>query len=100
MTTATPSPIVKSVIQTKRTFAGRFLAGVLPTALVEKYTFWQGEDDNLVGYEVSSGAEGSSSSPTCGALTQLKVTILKSPDITKPGFVTQLPMHLCNVSQW
>ena len=92
MTTAYPSPSLivtrslSSKLGTQTHIAGRFLAGVLPTALVEKYTFWQGEDDNLIGYEVPSGAEGSSSSPASGALTRLKVTLLKSPDIDKTGF--------------
>lgn len=29
----------------------RFLAGLLPSTLVDKYVFWQDEDDNIIGYE-------------------------------------------------
>ena len=29
----------------------RFLAGILPSALVEKFSFWQSENDDIIGYE-------------------------------------------------
>ena len=30
----------------------RFLAGLVPSSLIDKYIFWQNEDDSIVGYEM------------------------------------------------
>ena len=35
-----------------------FLAGLVPSALLERYTFWQSEDLSLTGYEKSKNAAG------------------------------------------
>jgi len=29
----------------------RFLAGILPTSLVDRYSFWQSKNDDIIGYE-------------------------------------------------
>ncbi len=91
MTSTTPAPSLivtrslSSKLGTQTLIPDRFLAGVLPTALVERYTFWQGEDDNLIGDEKVC-ILGDSQSSSSGALTRLKVTLLKSPDLDKTGF--------------
>ena len=59
----------------------RFLGGILPTALVEKYDFWQSDDDCLYGYEVSDDDAMSTGPPT-----QLKVTLTKTSADDKSGF--------------
>ncbi len=74
-----------------------FLAGVLPAALVERYTFWQGEGDNLIGDEKFC-ILGDSQPSSSGALTRLKVTLLKSPDLDKTGFAIQTLMLSYSVS--
>lgn len=35
----------------------RFLKGLVPAALADKYVFWQGEDDNIIGYEKEKAAD-------------------------------------------
>ena len=53
--TAAPSLLVtralNSELGTQTYVPPRFLAGLIPSALVEKYAFWQSEDDNITGYE-------------------------------------------------
>lgn len=58
---------------------GRFLAGILPTALAERYAFWQGDDDNISGYEVSSSSK-------TGPPTQLRIILNKAPGLDRSGF--------------
>eukprot|EP00957_Ditylum_brightwellii_P066486 5047673-Ditylum_brightwellii.AAC.1 len=68
---------------------GRFLAGILPTALVERYTFWQSEDDNIIGYEdvmSSDESDGAIPVPSKGASTRLKITLSKGEDSDESGF--------------
>jgi len=78
----------------------RFLGGILPTALIESYTFWQSADDNIVGYEESAvssyednddeivGAERTHTSPldAGGATSRLKITLSKGTDKDNSGF--------------
>jgi hypothetical protein len=57
MTTLDPAPslVVTRALGTEvgtQTFIPeRFIAGLLPSALVEKYIFWQNENDDIIGYE-------------------------------------------------
>ena len=66
----------------------RFLAGTIPTALLENYSFWQSEDDNMIGYEelTSSDDEDEGDIDISGSSTRLKITLLKGRDIDKTGF--------------
>lgn len=64
MTTVAPAPsllvtrALNSKIGTQTYIPPRFLAGLLPTSLVEQYVFWQNEDDNIIGYEKIDNVEG------------------------------------------
>ena len=57
MTTVTPSSsllvsrALTSEIGLQTYVPPRFLEGLVPTALVEKYVFWQHENDDIIGYE-------------------------------------------------
>ena len=57
MTTVEPAPslivtrALNAKLGTQTYIPPRYLAGLLPTALVEKYIFWQSENDNIIGYE-------------------------------------------------
>lgn len=102
MTTLSPSTsllitrALNSELGMQTLISGRFLAGLLPTALVEKYTFWQSEDDNIIGYEllhvpdeddddeldVEASAEALTDTPS----TRLKITLSKGKDFDKSGF--------------
>lgn len=72
----------------------RFLAGLLPSALVDTYIFWQSENDDIVGYEKPKTKgedddddddiqpEGDGSSPS----TRLKITLSRDPGLDTTGF--------------
>jgi hypothetical protein len=70
----------------------RYLAGLLPTALIEKYTFWQSEDDNIIGYETKQAKaeheeeEDKAADDEKRPSTRLKITLAKSEDFDKSGF--------------
>ena len=65
----------------------RFLAGILPTALIEKYHYWQSDDDNIIGYEINSPTElEDSPSISAKASTRIKITLIKSKETDKTGF--------------
>ncbi len=57
MTTVGPKPslivtrALNAQLGTQTFIPERFLAGLLPAALVEKYIFWQSENDDIIGYE-------------------------------------------------
>lgn len=57
MTTVAPAPsllvtrALNSKIGTQTYVPPRFLAGLLPSSLVDRFVFWQNEDDNIIGYE-------------------------------------------------
>lgn len=61
----------------------RFLSGLVPSALLEKYSFWQGDNDNLSGYEAEpkKGLESST-----GPATQLRILLSKSSSMDLSGF--------------
>lgn len=95
MTTIDPYPsliitrALNSELGTQTLIQDRFLAGLLPTCLVEKYTFWQSEDDNIIGYEKAENAaeedeeeNDSEERPS----TRLKITLYKGDDLDKSGF--------------
>ena len=76
----------------------RFLEGLIPTALVEEYVFWQNEDDDIVGYEKeNTGNDGddnddndivdSSTSPQDDDIpcTRLRIKLAKE-SFDKTGF--------------
>lgn len=67
----------------------RFLAGILPTALVEKYHFWQSDDDNLTGYEMITKLKTSDEETTplsSRPSTRIKVRLIKDKDKDGTGF--------------
>ena len=57
MTQVRPAPsllvtrALNSELGTQTYVPPRFLAGLIPSALVDKYAFWQSEDDDIIGYE-------------------------------------------------
>lgn len=66
----------------------RFMAGLIPACLVDKYTFWQSEDDNIIGYEIPK--EKSEESDEIGAdtesSTRLKIKLVKHKGADNSGF--------------
>ena len=98
MTTVTPEPsliitrALNSAMGTQTLIPSRFLAGLIPACLVEKYVFWQSEDDNIVGYEVRKGAseEDGATDAVVGAdtesSTRLKIKLAKHPGADASGF--------------
>jgi len=73
----------------------RFLAGLIPSALVEKYVFWQSENDDIVGYEKTRPDDDEDEdedeiedTPKQDdvASTRLKITFSKGSDFDKTGF--------------
>ena len=64
----------------------RFLAGIVPTAIIEKYHFWQNEDDNLIGYEINSVLMADCENVAKRASTRLKIFLVKDNDVDKTGF--------------
>lgn len=66
----------------------RFLAGILPTSLVDKYSFWQSENDDLVGYEEEELNEDDEEEviDVKKSSTRLKITLIKNPDKDDSGF--------------
>lgn len=64
------------------------MAGLIPLCLVEKYTFWQSEDDNIIGYEIPK--EKSEESDVIGAdtesSTRLKIKLVKHKGADNSGF--------------
>ena len=73
----------------------RFLAGILPTALVEAYSFWQSSGDNIIGYLNENIAEDDDndddevevSTPVLsGPSTRLNISLFKGSDMDKSGF--------------
>lgn len=97
MTTLHPEPslivtrALNSELGTQTLIPDRFLAGLLPTTLIEKYTFWQSENDNIIGYEevpmppvtdVEDVAPVKSDLPS----TRLMITLSKADDFDQTGF--------------
>jgi hypothetical protein len=97
MTTLDPEPslivtrALSSELGTQTLIQNRYLAGLLPTALVDKYTFWQSEDDNIMGYETKQ-VQADADLETVGGenekkpSTRLRITLAKSEGFDKSGF--------------
>ena len=106
MTKVAPAPsllvtrALNSELGTQTYVPPRFLAGLIPSALVEKYAFWQSEDDNIIGYEKFEveedddiiGAEDEGEVPALAddesPCTRLKIQLAKN-DFDKSGFCNQ-----------
>lgn len=95
MTTLTPEPsliitrALNAELGTQTFIPERFLAGLLPTALIEKYTFWQSEDDNIIGYEKPAEKgedEEEEDDDQDVASSQLHIKLAKGSDFDKSGF--------------
>jgi hypothetical protein len=69
----------------------RFLAGLVPSSLVDKYVFWQAENDDIVGYEKLE-EQGDEDDPLAkkqgedSPSSRLKITLTKSSEFDKTGF--------------
>ncbi len=101
MTTLSPAPsliITRSLnsdLGTQTYLPPRFLAGIVPTALIDKYLFWQSENDNIIGYEkpeIRSEDDDDideadvPSTATEKPSTRLKITLSKASEFDKSGF--------------
>ena len=68
----------------------RFLAGILPTSLVDKYSFWQSENDDIIGYEEFESADEDEDEEELlnekRSSTRLKITLLKVTGKDDTGF--------------
>jgi hypothetical protein len=91
MTTVSPAPsllvtrALSKSIGKQMYIPKRFLAGIIPTALVETYIFWQNEDDqHLIGYEDSNANNDDDTTNTTedtGPSSRLKIVLTKDPQI-------------------
>ena len=77
----------------------RFLAGILPDSLLQRYIFWQNEhDDTIIGYVARHVRAGGN----VGTLSQLHIQIVKNgiPDLTghcmsaANGLITRIPTRI------
>ena len=98
MTTVSPEPsllvtrALNSTLGIQTYVPPRFLAGLIPSALIEKYVFWQSEDDNITGYEKAPAkdedkeeVEGELAGDEA-PLSRLKIILSKDSEIDKSGF--------------
>ena len=93
MTSTSPEPsliitrALNSEMGTQMLIPSRFMAGLIPACLVDKYVFWQSEDDNIIGYEIPKdkakedevGADTESS-------TRLNIQLSKHKGVDNSGF--------------
>lgn len=99
MTTLSPAPsllvtrALNSELGTQTFVPPRFLAGLVPSALVDKYVYWQSENDDIIGYEkMPTRDEDDEEDETKvddqdAPSTRLKITLSKSQsDFDKSGF--------------
>ena len=95
MTTLSPEPsliitrALNSEMGTQSFIPSRFLAGLLPACLVEKYIFWQSEDDNIIGYEIpkdNSDTDASDIGVDIESSTRLKIKLAKHKGVDNSGF--------------
>lgn len=100
MTTIDPSPslvvtrALSSDMGTQTYLPERFLAGLIPSSLVEKYMFWQNENDDIIGYEKfkksSEDDDDDDDDPLKNdgdlSSTRLKITLSKDPGLDTTGF--------------
>ena len=68
----------------------RFLAGILPSALVEKFSFWQSENDDIIGYEeldlLDEDDDDNAGKDEKRSCTRLIISLLKEQDKDDSGF--------------
>jgi hypothetical protein len=67
----------------------RFMAGLLPTSLIESHSFWQSEDDNITGYKETVMANDDDDEiiqQDSSSTSRLKITLLKEKDRDDSGF--------------
>lgn len=96
MTTLSPEPsliitrALNSEMGTQTLIPSRFIAGLIPDCLVEKYVFWQCEDDNIIGYEIHADKDKDDAIDVVGAdtesSTRLKIKFNKHTGADKSGF--------------
>lgn len=102
MTTFSPKPslIVTRALNSElgqQTFIPeRFLAGLIPAALVEKYLFWQSENDDIIGYEKPTPRDDDDDEMEVDKKakkeevdkpsTRLKIKLTKDPGLDTTGF--------------
>lgn len=95
MTTVSPEPsliitrALNSEMGTQTLIPSRFLAGLIPACLVEKYIFWQSEDDNIVGYEIPKEKEDVDDlvkGLDTESSTRLKIKFSKHKGVDNSGF--------------
>ncbi len=96
MTTVDPGPsllvtrALNSELGLQTYVPPRFLAGLLPSALVAKYHFWQSEDDNIIGYEKEpTRTEDDVEKPPIDEntpSTRLRIILSKGSEFDETGF--------------
>lgn len=97
MTTVSPSAsllvtrALNSEIGTQTYVPPRFLGGLVPSSLVDRYVFWQSENDDIIGYEkvVDKGDENDPTATKIGddsPSSRLKIFLSKSSDFDKSGY--------------
>lgn len=68
----------------------RFMAGMLPTALIDSYCFWQNENDDITGYmesiEEKDDDDEDNKQVDNRSSNRLKITLLKDNDHDDTGF--------------
>lgn len=101
MNTTNPSPslivtrALSSELGTQTYLPERFIAGLIPSSLIDKYVFWQSESDNIIGYEkVKTKNENDDDDNSHDSLnksneqssTRLKISLSKDPGNDVTGF--------------
>jgi hypothetical protein len=97
MTTIDPAPslvitrALNSELGTQTFIPGRFLAGLLPSALIDNFIFWQNDNDDIIGYENTKTLDDDEDEieeddggkkPS----TRLNIILSKSPGLDTTGF--------------
>ncbi len=94
MTTVSPEPsliitrALNSEMGTQTFIPSRFMAGLIPACLVDKYIFWQSEDDNIVAYEIRKEKDADSvlEGADTESSTRLKIKLSKYSGTDNSGF--------------
>ena len=98
MTTVAPAPsllvtrALNSDIGQQTYVPPRFLAGLLPSALVENYAFWQSQSDDIIGYRKSTKKQKEGEEETDqperedAPSTRLRIKLSKVEPSDKSGF--------------
>jgi hypothetical protein len=96
MTTVAPEPsliitrALNSELGTQTLIPSRFMAGLIPACLADKYVFWQSEDDNIIGYEIRQDTKDETDAALTGAdtesSTRLKIKLSKHSGVDNSGF--------------